>query len=136
MKTYVLDANALMRYLLNERGAEQVEKLLTSAARFETELFISVVNRGEVLYGLARRAGIDEAQRMLKNLSSYVESINVSEENATAAALLKLNYKLGFADCFAAELAMRKNATLVTADPEFARLGKRLKVLTLPRHKN
>lgn len=136
MKTYVLDANALMRYLLNERGAEQVEKLLTSAARFETELFISVVNRGEVLYGLARRAGIDEAQRMLKNISSYVESINVSEENATAAALLKLHYKLGFADCFAAELAMRKNATLVTADPEFARLGKRLKLLTLPRHKN
>jgi predicted nucleic acid-binding protein len=37
-------------------------------------------------------------------------------------------------DCYAAELAMRTGATLVTADPEFARLGKQLKILTLPRH--
>jgi hypothetical protein len=29
---------------------------------------------------------------------------------------------------------MRTGATLVTADPEFAKLGKQLKVLALPRH--
>jgi hypothetical protein len=29
---------------------------------------------------------------------------------------------------------MRLRATLVTADPEFAKLGKQLKVLALPRH--
>jgi predicted nucleic acid-binding protein len=41
---------------------------------------------------------------------------------------------LGLTDCFAAELAMRTGATLVTSDPEFAKLGKQLKVLALPRH--
>jgi predicted nucleic acid-binding protein len=38
------------------------------------------------------------------------------------------------ADCFAAELALRTGATLVTADPEFGKLGKQLKVMALPRH--
>jgi predicted nucleic acid-binding protein len=42
---------------------------------------------------------------------------------------------LGYADCFAAALAMRRDATLVTADPDFVKLGKQLKILALPRHK-
>jgi predicted nucleic acid-binding protein len=50
------------------------------------------------------------------------------------AGILHIRYKLGLADCFAAELATRTGATLVTADPEFAKLGKQLKVLALPRH--
>jgi predicted nucleic acid-binding protein len=136
VKKYVLDANAALRFLMDQPGADRVDKLFQSASRFEAQLFISVVNRGEVLYTLARRAGIREAESALQKLSPCVESVEVSEADANAAALLKLHYKLGFADCFAAELAMRKNATLVTADPEFARLGKRLKLLALPRHKN
>jgi predicted nucleic acid-binding protein len=55
-------------------------------------------------------------------------------DQAKAAAEIRYRYKLGLADCYAAELAMRTGATLVTADPEFARLGKQLKILTLPRH--
>jgi len=31
-------------------------------------------------------------------------------------------------------LAMRRKATLVTADPDFEKLGKRLKVMALTRH--
>lgn len=134
MKPYVLDANAVMRYLQKRPGFEQVRDLLKKASRGEARLFISVVNRGEVLYSLARRAGVQEASEALRTLASCIEAVDVHEENADAAALLKLHYKLGFADCFAAELAMRSGATLVTADPEFARLGKQLKVLALPRH--
>jgi predicted nucleic acid-binding protein len=71
----------------------------------------------------------------LQTLARYTESVEITEEQADAAAALKFIYKLGYADCFAAELAMRTGATLVTADPEFAKLGKQLKVLALPRHK-
>jgi predicted nucleic acid-binding protein len=48
--------------------------------------------------------------------------------------MLRIRYKLGFADCFAAELCIRTGATLVTADPDFERLGKQLRILALPRH--
>jgi hypothetical protein len=41
---------------------------------------------------------------------------------------------LGFAASFAAELALRKTATLATADREFVKLGKQLKILALPLH--
>jgi len=134
VREYVLDANAVIRYLTNGPGIERVDALLVQARRNEAHLSISVVNRGEVLYNLARRAGIDLAQQTLRSLSKYIESIDVTEESADAAAALKFSYKLSYANCFAAALAIRFKATLVTADPELAKLGKKLKVLALPRH--
>ncbi len=134
MKRYVLDANAVMRFLQKGPGYERVGALFKLASTGEIQLLISVVNRGEVLYTLARRSGVQQALEDLKILAGCVEEVDVRPENAEAAAILKLRYKLGFADCFAAELATRTGATLVTADPEFAKLGKQLKILALPRH--
>jgi len=70
----------------------------------------------------------------MEKIRSAVEAVPVDEQIATNTAILRIRYKLGLADCFAAELALRTGATLVTADPEFAKLGKQLKVLALPRH--
>jgi predicted nucleic acid-binding protein len=41
---------------------------------------------------------------------------------------------LGYTDAFAAELAIERDALLVTADPEFAKVGKALSLYSLPRH--
>jgi hypothetical protein len=49
-----------------------------------------------------------------------------------AAARLKLDYGLPYADCFAAATAGR-TGVLVTADPDFARISW-LRVLAPPRH--
>lgn len=136
MKRYVLDANAVTRYLTKGPGIERLDDLFAQARRGYAHLSISVINRGEVLYHLARRAGLREATETLQTLARSIESVEITKEQADAAAALKFIYKLGYADCFAAELAMRTGATLVTADPEFARLGKKLKVLALPRHKD
>ena len=135
MKQYVLDANAVMRYMQKGPGFNRVDALFKMASAGDIRLLMSVVNRGEVLYGLARRAGVQQALDALKTIAGCVELVDVREEDADAAAILKLHYKLGFADCFAAELAMRAGATLVTADPEFVKLGRQLKVLALPCHK-
>jgi predicted nucleic acid-binding protein len=64
-----------------------------------------------------------------------LEPVVADEAQVEAAAAVRLKYKLGYADCFAASLAIRERATLVTADPDFAKLGQQLKVLALPRHK-
>jgi len=40
-------------------------------------------------------------------------------------------YKLPYADCFAASLAVRQRATLVTADSDFSLLKKKLSLLLL-----
>ena len=134
MKHYVLDANAVIRYLTKGPGIERLDRLFAQAQRAEASLSISVINRGEALYNLAKRAGMVQAKEALRTVAHYVESVDTTEEQATGAATLKFVYKLGYADCFAADLAIRRGATLVTADPDFAKLGKQLKVLALPRH--
>jgi predicted nucleic acid-binding protein len=133
LKHYVLDANAVMRYLTGGPGAERVDTLFSKAQRGDVQLSISVINRGEVLYNLAKRVGILKAIEDLRTVGHFVESVPVTEEHADGAATMKFMYKLGYGDCFAAHLATRLGATLVTADPEFAKLGKQLKVLALPR---
>jgi predicted nucleic acid-binding protein len=97
-------------------------------------LLICVVNWGEALYVLAGMAGLGKATADLKTMSAFVELVAVDEALAESAATVKFHYKLGYADCFAASLAMRMKATLVTSDPDFAKLGKQLRVLALPRH--
>lgn len=134
MKEYILDANAVICYLTKGPGVERLDRLFAQAQRGEAALSISVVNRGEALYSLARRAGMPKAIKTLRILAHYVESVDTTEEQANSAAKLKFAYKLGYADCFAAGLAMGRGATLVTADPDFAKLGKQLKVMALPRH--
>jgi predicted nucleic acid-binding protein len=55
-------------------------------------------------------------------------------ERATGAAELKARHSLGCADSFAAALALEYSATLVPADAEFTKLGRRLAVMALRRH--
>ena len=96
---------------------------------------MSAVNWGEVFYmewryrgeGMAR-----EAERTLQQMPIAV--IPADRERATRAGTLKQRHGLGYADAFAAELAMERGAWLVTADPEFSRVGKGLSVYSLPRH--
>lgn len=134
MKQYVLDANAVLRYLTKGPGIERLDRLFAQAQKGEARLSISVVNRGEVLYNLAKRAGMLDAIETLRIIAHYIESVDATEEQSNGAAALKHIYKLGFADCYAADLAIRRGATLVTADLDFTKLGKQLKVMALPRH--
>ena len=134
MKDYVLDANALMRYFRDQDGAVKVQDLLIQADKTNVLLRISVVNLAEVFYVYSRYTTTENARNAIQRIKSLVEFVSPDAEQALAAAEIRYRYKLGLADCFAAELAMRTGATLVTADPEFAKLGKQLKVLALPRH--
>ncbi|MGD0547443.1 MAG: type II toxin-antitoxin system VapC family toxin [Terracidiphilus sp.] len=134
MKIYILDASAVVRYLTNGIGEEKVAALIHLSHRREVRLLISMVNWGEVLYVLAGMIGLEKAISDLKAMSAVLESVAIDEELAEAAAIVKYQYKLGYADCYATALAMRMDATLVTSDPEFAKLGKKLKILALSRH--
>jgi ribonuclease VapC len=133
MKIYVLDAGAVIRYLSHGIGEEKVHTLIQRAARSEARLLISVVNWGEALYSLAKIAGLGKATADLKAMSAFVEPVVADEASADAAATVRYHYRLGYADCYAAALAIRMDATLVTTDPDFAKLGKKLKVLALAR---
>jgi predicted nucleic acid-binding protein len=134
MKIYVLDASAAVLFLTKGTNYERVVSLVKKTHDGDARLAISTVNWGEVLYSMAKNIGLYRATADLKAMSAFVETVAVDEALAEAAAIVKFHYKLGYADCYAAALAMHMDAILVTADPDFAKLGKKLKILALPRH--
>lgn len=136
IRRYVLDANALIGFFEGRRGvSEKVSRLLSDALRQDSPLLMSAVNWGEVFYMEWRYQGeakAREAEAILQRMPVAV--IAVDRERATRAGALKQRHGLGYADAFAAELAMERGAWLVTADPEFSKVGRGLSVYSLPRH--
>jgi len=96
---------------------------------------MSAVTWGEVFYIEWRSRGETKARVAEESLLEMpITIIAVDRERATRAGTLKQRYGLGYADAFAAELAIERGARLVTADPEFQKVGKALSVYSLPRH--
>ncbi|MFZ0860304.1 MAG: type II toxin-antitoxin system VapC family toxin [Candidatus Sulfotelmatobacter sp.] len=135
-RRYVLDANALIGFFENREGtAGKVERLMGEALRQDLPLLMSAVNWGEVFYTAWRRHGETRARQAEARLQEMpIVVIAVDRERASRAAALKQKHNLGYADAFAAELAIERGAWLVTADPEFSKLGKTLLLCSLPRH--
>jgi predicted nucleic acid-binding protein len=135
-RRYVLDANALVGLFEDRKWiAEKVERLLRDALFRDLPLWMSAVNWGEVFYTEWRYRGETKAyEAETRLLELPIAIIGADRERATRAGALKQKHGLGYADAFAAELAIERGAWLVTADPEFSKLGKSLSVYSLPRH--
>jgi predicted nucleic acid-binding protein len=135
MKDYVLDANAVLRYfgVSDGQGGEKVRGLFEQAERNETRLSMSVINLGEVLYILLKHIGEQRAIQYIQALQHAVTMMDADMNRTMQAATLKHQYKIGYADSFAAALALESRATLVSADPTFEKIGKPLKWMRLPK---
>jgi ribonuclease VapC len=135
MKSYVLDANAVLRYFAigDGEGGDKVRGLFEQAERGQAQLSMSVINLGEVFYILLKRAGEQRALHYIQALQHAVTMIDADTKRTIQAATLKHQFKLGYADSFAAALALESGATLVSADPGFEKAGKALKWMRLPK---
>lgn len=129
MKRHVLDANALLTFILNRPGADQVEELLRRKAG-TVPLLLSVVNWGEVYYSFWRAGGRQAAEQKMAEVAQMpIEIIDVDQSMAKLAATLKAQRSLPYADCFAAALAIQRHAGLVTADKDFRLVADQLTIL-------
>lgn len=108
---YVLDASALLVYLNDERGGEEVEKLLDDA-------LISTVNLSEVLQKASQR-GIDPVRLASEVSGMGVHSVAFDAPMAATAATLWAHTRhlgLSLADRACLSLTAQTNAIAVTAD--------------------
>ena len=120
---YVLDSYALLAYLEAERGSDRVWELLEAAKGGKCHLYMCVVNLGEVMYIVERERGLPKAQETLARIDELpIAIIDVDRALTLAAAHLKMDCPIAYADCFAAALSQLKNATLITGDPEFRKI--------------
>jgi hypothetical protein len=62
------------------------------------------------------------------------ELVVADEDQTLKAAQIKHHYKLAYAASFAAAPALGKKAVLATADADFEKIGKALKLIKLPQH--
>lgn len=134
MKTHVLDANALYRFLHRGPGFETVRRIFKEALHAESHVLISVINWGEVHYTITRQLGIKKATANIRELQEIpLKILDADMDQTKMAAELKASYGLPYADCFAAALA-GKTGIVVTADvKDFAKIPW-LQITPLPPH--
>ena len=128
-KSFVLDSYALLAYFADEKGRETVEKVLKNASNDDVALRMTVINLGEVIYIAERKRGLQAAQLTLSRIRELpIRSINIDEDLALAAAHIKAEHSIAYADCFAAALSIQHRSILLTGDPEFKKIKKDIEI--------
>ena len=123
LPVYVLDSFAVMAHFQAESGGEKVLELLEKAGKNEITIAMSLINVGEIAYLVRRERGKNQAEALISDLRTLPITFNeVTEERIFAAAWLKADYPISYADAFAASLAIELKGELVTGDPEFKML--------------
>ena len=118
--TYVLDAFAFMAYFENEPGAERVEQILQEVRDGKARAFISIINLGEVVYNTERKHGLNKAQDTLALIQEMpVEVLPADDQTVLAAAHIKANHPISYADAFVIVAAQKLDGIVMTGDPEF-----------------
>lgn len=122
---YVLDSFAFLSYLTDEPAADTIQRLIKNAQENTSRLLISSINLGEILYITERRGGLERAKDALALLQQLpIEVLPADEQTAFAAAHIKANFTLSYADAFVVALAQRENGTVLTGDPAFQTVEK------------
>ncbi|WP_152948411.1 type II toxin-antitoxin system VapC family toxin [Desulfofundulus thermobenzoicus] len=129
-ESYVLDAYALLAFLEAEEGGELVKKLLSDS---KVRFFISAINLGEVYYTILRERGRASAENFEFELvqAKNIRIVDATWDRAKIAGEFKARGRISYADCFAAALALEKNAPLLTGDREFERVADKIKIVWL-----
>jgi predicted nucleic acid-binding protein len=132
MSNYVLDTSALLAYIENEEGADEVETLFVNALESTIEIFISTVTCIEVFYiSLQEQGNVVAANRLklIENLPLIQEPLN--QQLTKIVGEIKASKAMSFADSCIAGLAKFKNAVLVHKDPEFEQIEEDVKQFKL-----
>jgi ribonuclease VapC len=131
----LLDAWAFLALLQKEEpAASRVHRLLQEAEVQQSELFLSIINLGEIYYSLGKAKGRPEADETLKTIYRLpITILPATDEMVLAAAALKMDYAISYAAAFAAAETKRRGFTLVTGDPELLQLQDDIKIEQLKR---
>ena len=124
----VLDAHAVLALLTKEPGGQEVKELI-GRAHPGAPCLMTVVNWGEVYYKLLRSEGSKIADRTMDRLGAQpIRLVDADLPLVRQAAAFKAGGGLSYADCFAAALARREHAELVTGDREFKAVENEIRI--------
>ena len=117
---YILDSFALLAYFQAEVGGAKVKDILKQAEMGNVATSLSLINLGEVIYITGRKLSNEKAEEILLDILLLpIQLAEVTMDRVLAAAQVKAQYPISYADAFAVALAQELNATIVTGDSEF-----------------
>lgn len=111
----VLDSWAVLCFL---EDAPPAAELVAEAVASDEDVAMSWINLGEVHYVLRRLHGEEAALETVRDIQSDVDARLPSKEDVLAAARIKADHPMSFADAFAAATAAALDAELWTGDRE------------------
>jgi predicted nucleic acid-binding protein len=128
----VLDSYALLAFLYQEKGYQEIGALLEKALEKGNPLLICSVNWAEIRYIIERKSGAEAWEKnRTKILSLPIEVVPADPNMAELAGKIKASRKMSLADCFAAALAKQRNGVIYTGNPEFRALEPAWKIVWL-----
>ena len=123
MTRYIIDSYAIIAFFEDEPGANRVASILNDMINRKSKGYMSVINWGEIYYNTFRVQGEAAALSAITQLARYpIEIVEANQELTYQAVKLKARFKIAYADCFAAALAGRLKAPVLTGDQEFRKL--------------
>lgn len=130
MKRYVLDTHALLAYAEGEKGGNNVADLFKKALDGNADIYLCVINWGEMYYIALREGGTERADLYKTTIAKYpITIVEANKELTLQAARYKAFHKMSYADAFAAATAKLRKAELITGDKEFKSLDTEIKIL-------
>jgi predicted nucleic acid-binding protein len=133
---YILDSYALLAYFQAEPAGAKVRDILKEAAAGAgtgaPTVFLSVISLGEIYYIIARKRGEEKAGAITEDICRLpVSLVDVTKKRVLAAAGVKAQHPVSYADAFVVAAAVEFTATIVTGDPEFEATESQAAVLWL-----
>ena len=126
MKTFTVDANAFLRFLLNDVPTQkkEFEKLLNRAKKSKVKLIVPQIVIFEInfilqkYYGYPKENIIDKLQTIVETFYLQVSDTDIFRESLK----LYLKSSLSLVDCFIYCFAKDKNAEIFTFDKDLSKL--------------
>jgi ribonuclease VapC len=129
LPAYVLDSFAFIAYLEDEPAAQRVQKILKDAEENKCKVYISIINLGEILYSVERNNGLAKTHETLALVQSLpIEILPADNQTVLAAAHIKANHPISYADAFVVVAAQKIKGTIMTGDPEFEEVTELAKI--------
>jgi predicted nucleic acid-binding protein len=121
MKSYVLDACAIIALYAKEKNHEIIAQIYEEAASGKISLIMHRVNLLEVYYYVFKRESRANADKIFQNIQQSKIKLmdDLDDSFLKSAGYYKSTYKISFADSFVLAAGQRCNATIITADHEF-----------------
>lgn len=122
-KRSLLDSFAVLAWIQDEKGAQEVEDLLYRAQEGKEQVILNIINLGEIYYRCARAQDLSFGRDIVTKLKLLpIKIYPCPDDLVLEASEIKAEYPIAYADAFVVATALRENARVITGDPDFKKV--------------